>query len=145
MELADDQFMYKILDRVYPVGQLFWIQDDDRDPSIIFGFGVWERKEEVFILAAGSTHADGATGGADTHSHTLSSNGWARIGGSTASNDMALDFISVASYSTTNKITGITHTSTASNRTSAAKLGGSTDAKNTLPPYEAAYCWKRIA
>jgi len=63
----------------HPVGSLYWSKNST-DPSTLFG-GTWARVKDKFILAAGDTYAQGATGGAATvtldttqipsHSHTL--------------------------------------------------------------------------
>ena len=67
----------------HPVGSLYW-SSTNTDPGTLFG-GTWQRIKDKFILAAGDTYTNGATGGAATvtlttnnmPSHTHS------IGGST--------------------------------------------------------------
>ena len=41
------------------------------DPKLLFG-GTWEQLKDKFLLGAGSTYANGSTGGASTHSLTTS-------------------------------------------------------------------------
>lgn len=53
-----------ILDWVYPVGSLYWSKKST-DPATLFG-GTWTRIKDKFILAAGDSYAQGATGGAST-------------------------------------------------------------------------------
>lgn len=48
----------------YPVGSLYW-SENDTDPATLFG-GTWEQIKDKFILAAGDTYTQGASGGAAT-------------------------------------------------------------------------------
>ena len=48
----------------HPIGSLYWSKNST-DPSTLFG-GTWARVKDKFILAAGDTYAQGATGGAAT-------------------------------------------------------------------------------
>ncbi len=62
----------------HPIGSLYW-SSKDINPSTLFG-GTWTPIKDKFVLAAGDTYANGATGGAATvtlttqqipsHSHT---------------------------------------------------------------------------
>lgn len=66
----------------HPVGSLYW-SSQSTDPGTLFG-GTWTRIKDKFILAAGDTYTNGATGGAATvtltvnnmpsHSHTIGGN-----------------------------------------------------------------------
>lgn len=63
------------------INSLYW-SSDSTDPKYIYG-GTWKRIKDCFVLAAGDTYANGATGGSATvkltvsnlpaHSHTCSS------------------------------------------------------------------------
>lgn len=63
----------------HPVGSLYWSKNST-DPATLFG-GTWIRVKDKFILAAGDTYSQGATGGAATvtldtsqipsHTHTF--------------------------------------------------------------------------
>lgn len=65
----------------HPVGSIYWTTSD-QNPNVTFGGGTWERIKDKFILAAGETYTEGATGGAATvtlttnqipsHNHTFS-------------------------------------------------------------------------
>ncbi len=59
-----------ILDFVYPIGSLYWSKNA-ADPGNLFG-GTWKRIKDTFILAAGDSYAQGASGG--TASVTLTTN-----------------------------------------------------------------------
>ena len=53
---------------MYPVGSIY-LSVNNVNPGTIFG-GTWEQIQDRFLLAAGSTYAGGATGGAASHTHT---------------------------------------------------------------------------
>lgn len=53
-----------ILDLVYPVGSLYWSKKST-NPATLFG-GTWTQIKDKFILAAGDSYAQGATGGSAT-------------------------------------------------------------------------------
>lgn len=48
----------------HPIGSLYW-SSKDTNPSTLFG-GTWTPIKDKFVLAAGDTYANGATGGAAT-------------------------------------------------------------------------------
>lgn len=53
---------------MYPVGSIYWTgkaPNDGGDPNVLFG-GTWVQIKDRFILAAGTTYTNGATGGAAT-------------------------------------------------------------------------------
>jgi len=66
----------------HPIGSLYW-SSQNTDPGTLFG-GTWQRIKDKFILAAGDTYTNGATGGAATvtlvtnnlpsHNHTIGGN-----------------------------------------------------------------------
>lgn len=53
-----------LLDLIYPVGSLYWSKKNT-SPATLFG-GTWTRIKDKFILAAGDSYAQGATGGSAT-------------------------------------------------------------------------------
>ena len=53
-----------IVNIIYPVGSLYWSKNST-DPATLFG-GTWTRIKDKFILAAGDSYAQGATGGSAT-------------------------------------------------------------------------------
>lgn len=71
-----------IVDIIYPVGSLYWSKNPT-NPATLFG-GTWTQIKDKFILAAGDSYAQGATGGASTvtlttaqmpmHTHGASTN-----------------------------------------------------------------------
>lgn len=124
------------LKQLVGVGRYYW-SDDPTSPAALFG-GTWERIEDKFLLAAGGTYAAGSTGGEEevtltvaqmpSHHHTV-------VGYSDAGNDYS-DIGANLSFAYYSSLKGWSGT------TSYAGGGG---AHNNMPPYQAAYCWKRIA
>lgn len=68
----------------HPVGSLYWTSVNE-NPATTFGGGTWEQIKDKFILAAGDTYSQGATGGSASvtltteqmpvHTHTMESAG----------------------------------------------------------------------
>lgn len=57
----------------YPVGSIY-ISVNSTSPATLFG-GTWERIQDVFLLAAGSSYSAGSTGGAATVTLTAAQSG----------------------------------------------------------------------
>ena len=58
------------LNLVYPVGSIYW-SSNNTNPGTLFG-GTWTQIKDKFILAAGDSYSNGATGGAATVTLTVS-------------------------------------------------------------------------
>lgn len=58
-----------IVEQVYPVGSIY-LSTIATNPSILFGFGSWERIQDTFLLAAGSQFPAGSIGGEIEHTLT---------------------------------------------------------------------------
>lgn len=121
----------------YPIGSIY-LSVNDVNPEYILG-GVWEKIEDKFLLAAGSTYEGGTEGGAESHRHI------APIGYESSS--QYLGTINVNGTTTTfNKAGGY-------NTVKRDAGGGSipsgisayyTQDESNMPPYLAVYVWKRI-
>ena len=150
-----------LLDLMHPIGSLYWSKNAT-DPSTLFG-GTWTRVKDKFVLAAGDSYPQGATGGEATHtltvnempshSHTASSNStgehthslsikWGTQGsaswnafGKSYNNYSWVDDPSSYSIGTNG---AHSHIVTVNN------TGGGA-AHNNMPPYVAYYCWERTA
>lgn len=137
-----------IIDVAYPVGSIY-ISSNTMHPSVIFG-GVWERfAEDKFLLSAGSTYANGSTGGSATVKLTASQSGVP------AHSHKYNDYNTTYTLKTTNRKPG---TSTAvAYGTSLTAGGGATErtssnntaanasqAHENMPPYLAVYMWERV-
>lgn len=57
----------------YPVGSIY-MSVNSASPATLFG-GTWERIQDAFLLAAGTNHAAGTTGGEETHKLTAAESG----------------------------------------------------------------------
>lgn len=81
-QATNNQLLTSIMKIIHPVGTLWWTSkapNDGGDPNVLFG-GTWTQIKDRFVLAAGDTYTNGATGGAATvtltvnqmpsHSHT---------------------------------------------------------------------------
>ena len=128
-----------LLELVYPVGSIY-ISCNDADPSLLFG-GEWERIQDRFLLAAGSVAA-GATGGSDTHFHTLSDGAIALIN----HHDGKFWFYEKDGVSFVASGSGAaTGANVNAQQSAGIPLRGGTDTASTMPPYLAVYVWKRSA
>ena len=59
-----------LLNLVYPVGSIYW-SSNNTNPGTLFG-GTWTQIKDKFILAAGDSYTNGATGGATSVTLTVS-------------------------------------------------------------------------
>ena len=119
-----------IFDRAHPVGSYYW-SSDSTNPSKLFG-GTWEQVTDRFVLAAGSTYKVGATGGAATHTLTI--------------NEMPSHNHQIArSMNGAEGTDRYTPIAASGYKTTGTLSTGGGEAHNNMPPYEVAYCWKRIA
>lgn len=133
---------------MFPVGSRYTQYPDEPEPAERFG-GTWDLDEDAmdkFLVGAGNLYALGTTGGSAEHLHTLES-GYARISPRTSG---------WSYYQLTEAPGGWvpTHVSRDADLyeefdeygvSGAVKLGGTTDATSTIPPYLAVNIWKRTA
>lgn len=133
---------------MFPVGSRYTQYPDEPEPAERFG-GQWELDEDAmdkFLVGAGNLYALGENGGSAEHLHTLES-GYARISPRTSG---------WSYYQLTEAPGGWvpTHVSRDADLyeefdeygvSGAVKLGGTTDATSTIPPYLAVNIWKRTA
>lgn len=123
---------------VYPVGAIY-MSTVSTDPKTLFGFGTWEKIQDVFLLAAGSTYSAGATGGEATHTLTtdeMPNHQHTMVNSNTGGYDYSGWTKSTVTIGSANKgYAGNIYTD---------KIGGG-GAHNNMPPYLAVYAWKRTA
>lgn len=134
----------KVLDRIQPVGSLYF-STTDTSPASLFG-GTWERYAQGRVMVSASdTDTDftvGKTGGSKTHRHDAGTM-CALI--SMAGKSIVASRIAVQTYK------GDVHTATpvyggsfdASGQ--ATRLSGNTGNSSSLNPYIAVYIWRRTA
>lgn len=149
-----DALIAQIVDRVYPIGCLYW-SNDSTDPGDLFG-GTWTPITDKFILAAGSNHTvstsiqnpDALDGGAESDSFNTTHKHQAPIG----SNGSAVGGVAIngtfnggngCAYRTANQsysgtLSGNVHMWYTGDATVSATI-------DTMPPYVVKYCWERVA
>ena len=130
-----------LLEAAYPVGAVY-LSASSTSPGTLFGFGTWERIQDRFLLAAGSSYGAGSTGGEAEHTLTTdempehfhpildqaagAGNGYA---GGTGG------FFSLAAGRAQNTEYWWSNT----------WYSGGSKPHNNMPPYLAVYVWKRTA
>ena len=137
------------LTEIYPVGSIY-MSVNSTDPGTLFG-GTWERLQDRFLLAAGSTYTAGSTGGKKTHTHTYGVK-WASNWGLPAA-DTGMIEIRKSDGTYQQGTRGGTGTFTVNNGASASHSvsagwfsnEASVSDTSSLPPYLAVYMWKRTA
>lgn len=148
------QQLRHVLNHVYPVGSIY-MSMNQVDPGTLFG-GTWERVQDRFLLASGSSYIAGSTGGSAnsvvvSHSHEQKdhshgfANGdkvWTTASGSTEPGNQISG--TAKYYAATDKKDYNWRTRTTSEKPVINSTGESGVGKN-MPPYLAVYVWKRIA
>ena len=149
----------KLFDAIYPVGSIY-MSVNSTNPSILFG-GSWQRIQDRFLLAAGSSYGAGSVGGVASvtltanqsglraHNHGTE-NGYT-IFGSKPNSGITRSKVSVAS-GTRYAFLGVSGATTADNSNlvymgAVASNGNwnAAEAHTNMPPYLAVYIWQRIA
>ena len=166
-QVGEDIYLngFPYLDKVYPVGSIY-MSVNDTNPGTLFG-GTWSQIKDKFLLACGSTYANGATGGEATHKLTAAESGVPAHGhgnnfslsnnantlhSATAISGVQSDTVKQSTSATykylrvVNEGASLTRNSVTlsgdvSNNTAAAAA----NAHNNMPPYLAVYVWKRTA
>lgn len=124
-----------LLDLLHPVGSIYQ-STDSTSPAELFG-GTWEQVKDVFLLAAGDSHAAGSTGGEETHTLTKAE---------LPDHNHTFKY---TGQSVTTGVNAIRLYQAASNQYNEYSGGQSSNCKgqahNNMPPYLAVYVWKRTA
>lgn len=129
-----------LFNMIYPVGSIY-MSVNNTNPSLLFG-GTWEKIEDKFLLASGTTYASGTTGGsADavvvSHNHTYGKKYVLTTSGG------AVDRNSTAGQTGT-KVPNLLQSNEGIYRNEIANSGEDGTGKN-MPPYLAVNIWKRTA
>lgn len=136
---------FTTLQAVYPVGSIY-MSVNTVSPSVLFGFGVWEKIEDKFLLGCGTNYANGSTGGsADSvvvsHSHKPNAAGEYIV----TSEENTANNTKVAYSASGNRwVDGQPSQSHFHHRTNTNTVGEDGTNKN-MPPYLAVNIWKRTA
>ena len=146
------------LDTIYPIGSIY-MSINDTNPKEYYG-GEWERIEDKFLLACGTKHSNGSTGGSEdavvvSHTHTQNAhqhgtnyNDYAfvvseRTGG--ASNKRVTAVSSGSTYVPTDTSAGFHHYAKTNAQAPAINSNGESGTGKNMPPYLAVNVWKRTA
>ena len=132
---------FTTLQAVYPVGSIY-MSVNTVSPSVLFGFGVWEKIEDKFLLGSGTNYANGSTGGsADavvvSHNHTYGRQYVLTTSGG------GVDRVSKAGETGT-KVPNLLQSNDSIYRNYINESGEDGAGKN-MPPYLAVNIWKRTA
>lgn len=126
-----------ILGAVYPVGSYYMNETVSTNPATLLGFGTWTAVLDKFIVAHGSTYT--ATGGAATDSITVTE----------ANLPSTLTVTVVTGDVGDSSSDGFATASATAAGTMSQQLtnvgSGSAISVDIIPPYQAAYVWKRTA
>lgn len=123
-----------LLDFLHPVGSIFQ-STDATSPAELFG-GTWEQVKDVFLLAAGDSHAAGSTGGEEEHILTAEE---------MANHTHGYDYTGQSDATGTGAIKIVSPDGTANAYTGKATSNCGGQAHNNMPPYLAVYTWRRTA
>lgn len=122
-----------LVDLVYPVGSIY-MSVNTTSPQTLFG-GTWVKLENRFLLGAGSSYTNGATGGEATHTLTIDE---------IPSHDHGIsDWRAIKGYNTSGKTLSLDGPGYWETKAPLAQGGG--QAHNNMPPYLVVNMWKRTA
>ena len=116
----------------YPVGSIY-MSTKSTSPASLFG-GSWNRIQDRFLIAAGSTYKAGGTGGEAKHTLTIQEMPAHTHSATTGYETSPTEGRVFASGSTVN----------GRNSATTSSAGGGKP-HNNLPPYLSVYVWKRTA
>ena len=140
-------------DTQHPIGSIY-ITTNKVNTSSIFG-GTWEQLKDRFLIGAGSSYTNGATGGATSHMHTTA--GHTLTVAEMPSHTHAVPNPSYyAAISTSDTGYSVCRTEnppigtkdgygTGSTGGDGSHSHGDTGSSSNMPPYLAVYMWKRTA
>lgn len=136
-----------ILLMAHPVGSYYW-SSDSTSPAVLFG-GTWERIKDKFVLAAGDTYAAGATGGEASvmlvkeNIPRMSANGFGAAVNTKGSYGHIAQWGWIYSASQVSAEEGFN--TYAAYQAVVGTPASEQQRVNNMPPYIAAYCWRRTA
>ena len=123
-----------LLNAVYPVGSIY-MSVNSTNPTNIFG-GTWEQLKDRFLLGAGNTYSNGATGGEATHKLTIqempSHQHPVNLTGEQQTGEAVFTW---QGGQLTRQYSG----------NDLARFTGGDQPHNNMPPYLVVYIWKRTA
>ena len=132
----------RILKKMYPVGSIYTSNDLSNSPMNILGFGTWERVKDRFILGAGDTYVNGATGGETSHKLTTSEMPSHRHAPLYWNNGLSIG-IGTGVSGNYYRVSSSTSGNTISTEAQTGSSGGD-GSHNNMPPYLTVYMWQRV-
>lgn len=121
-----------LVDVVYPVGSIY-MSVNSTSPATLFG-GTWQKIEDKFLLASGTSYSNGATGGEAEHTLTIA--------------EMPTHHHKTGSrqtYGSGSTWGLINYGSSVSTQDRDTSSTGGGQAHNNMPPYLVVNVWKRTA
>ena len=121
----------------HPVGSIY-MSSKDTSPAELFG-GEWKAIEDVFLYCAGTKHAAGGTGGAETHTLTVDempSHRYTRMPESYANTNFNVN--NQANFNESVR-------KSSNSETVSTEATGGGQAFSIMPPWRAVYAWERTA
>lgn len=126
----------ELINIIYPVGSIY-MSVNSTSPQTLFG-GTWTQLKDRFLLGAGSTYSNGATGGAATHTLTVD-----QIPSHRHTIHGRIDRYQ-GSGTVFRELYGYNESGGNDNNIESYATGGG-KAHNNMPPYLVVYMWKRTA
>ena len=126
-----------IFNRIYPIGSIY-ISTTDTNPGTLFT-GTWEKIENRFLLASGSSYQLGSTGGEATHKLTINELP------SHTHNASAGQFISTSPNVTPGTVMSFDSGQYKRYSMNSTSSTGGSKAHNNMPPYLVVSIYKRIS
>lgn len=124
-----------IVDTIYPVGSIY-MSVNSTSPETLFG-GTWVQLEDKFLLGAGTTYTNGATGGSATHTLTVDE--------MPSHTHIASGYRGSYAAGGNNRNTPVSWNSSSRTGQYTSDSTGGGQAHNNMPPYLVVYMWKRTA
>lgn len=133
-----------VMEAIYPIGSYYINETDPTDPAILLDFGTWEAVTDRFIVARGSIF--NGIGGSITHAHALSDAAYAQAQAFEAGGNSFLDarYVTGSGFTSNHRVSSPGGTPPSVAHSGGIPLRGNTNASDNIPPYQAAYVWKRV-
>ena len=140
----------------YPIGAIYMsVNNISPGESVAnggLGYGTWEQLKDRFLLGAGSTYSNGATGGSATHTLTVDQIPSHKHNYYSTSISGKESMANLYGYNNSdfksNGIFALNYTSSSKGYGSTKQLiqnTGGGGSHNNMPPYLVVYMWKRVA
>ena len=123
----------------HPVGSIY-MSSKDTSPAELFG-GEWKAIEDVFLYCAGTKHAAGGTGGAETHTLTVD-----EMPSHAHRHTRMPESYANTNFNVNNQANFNESVRKSSNsETVSTEATGGGQAFSIMPPWRAVYAWERTA